>query len=73
MTVSLDNLTVKAGLAGVHPHILRQSTTAALLAAGEPLPLVSKILGHGSAVVTATIYSMSCRPAGCRGHAGSSL
>jgi site-specific recombinase XerD len=53
----LDKLTKRAGLVGVHPHTLRHSTAVALLAAGEPLPVVSEIMGHGSSIVTATIYS----------------
>ena len=38
-------------------HTLRHSAASAMLQANVPLPTVSAVLGHGSALVTATIYS----------------
>lgn len=46
-----------AGIPGLHPHVFRHSTASLLLAAGVPLPMVSELLGHGSQLVTARIYS----------------
>jgi integrase len=47
----------KAGLKGVGLHSLRHSHGSQLLAAGVPLPTVSKRLGHSSVYVTANIYA----------------
>lgn len=47
----------KAGLKGIGLHSLRHSHGSQLLAAGVPLPTVSKRLGHSSVAVTAAIYA----------------
>jgi integrase len=47
----------KAGLKSVSLHTMRHSHASLLLAAGVPLPTVSKRLGHSSPHVTAMIYS----------------
>ena len=47
----------KAGLKGIGLHSLRHSHGSQLLAAGVPLPTVSKRLRHSSVAVTASVYS----------------
>jgi integrase len=47
----------KAGLNKSSLHSLRHSYGSLLLSAGVPLPTVSKLLGHSSTYVTATVYS----------------
>lgn len=48
----------RAGLpAEVHLHTLRHSAASFLLAAGVPMKVVQKILGHSSYTITADIYS----------------
>ncbi|MBS1830569.1 MAG: tyrosine-type recombinase/integrase [Acidobacteria bacterium] len=48
----------RAGLPGA-THIFRHSHGSQMLAAGVPLPTVSKRLGHSSTYVTASIYAHS--------------
>jgi integrase len=47
----------KAGLNGIGLHSLRHSHGSQMLAAGVPLPTVSKRLGHASVYMTASVYS----------------
>ncbi len=47
----------RAGLPAIRFHDLRHTAASLMLANGEPLVTVSKILGHSSPAVTATIYA----------------
>ena len=47
----------KAGLRTRHFHALRHFAGSSWLAAGLPLPEVSRLLGHANSFVTAQIYS----------------
>jgi integrase len=47
----------RAGLPAIRFHDLRHTAATLMLANGEPLVTVSKILGHSSPAVTATIYA----------------
>jgi len=47
----------KAGFQNVGIHTLRHSHGSQLLSKGEPLPAVSKRLGHSSVATTANIYA----------------
>jgi site-specific recombinase XerD len=52
--VLLRRLAVKAGIAKrVHPHGLRHTFAVELEAAGVPVTIISKLLGHSSVAVTA--------------------
>ncbi len=58
VTAEACRIARKAGLPkGVSLHTLRHSHGSQLLAAGIPLPTVSKRLGHANPQVTAAIYS----------------
>ena len=52
----LQPATKRAGLIGVGLHTLRHSYGSQLLAAGEDLATISKLLGHASIAVTASVY-----------------
>jgi len=52
-----DKLRIKAGLPKMTFHGLRHQQASLQLAAGTPLAVVSKRLGHSSVAVTADIYS----------------
>lgn len=45
-----------AGVAGVGLHTLRHSAATAMLEAGVPLHVVSRILGHSSIAITGDVY-----------------
>jgi site-specific recombinase XerD len=45
----------KAGIPVLHPHVLRHTLAASLLATGVPLTVVSELLGH-SAITTIAAY-----------------
>src|SRR5262249_22297044 len=47
----------RAGLPSIRFHDLRHTAATLMLADGVPLVTVSKILGHSSSAVTATIYA----------------
>jgi len=51
-----DKVFAKAGLFGWHPHELRHSAASIMLAAGVPLEVVSRVLGHASIRITADVY-----------------
>lgn len=59
ITAKVCQLAKDLGLKGVSLHALRHSHASQLLAAGVPLPTVSKRLGHSSVNVTGAIYSHS--------------
>lgn len=50
-------LTTAAGVRGVRLHDLRDGQVSLMLAAGVPLAVVSKRLGHGSMAFTGDTYS----------------
>ena len=54
--LQFKRLTAAAGLVGVVPHDLRRSFGSDLMAAGVPLAVVSKALGHGSLQTTLRHY-----------------
>lgn len=43
---AFHDIATKAGLKGMRPHDLRRDVGARLVAAGTPLPIVARILGH---------------------------
>ena len=47
----------RAGLDGVHPHLLRHTCATLLLDEGVDLAVVAAVLGHSTVVLTATIYA----------------
>jgi integrase len=49
-------ITQRAGLGRWHVHELRHSAGSIMLAAGVPLDVVSKVLGHASIRITADVY-----------------
>jgi integrase len=51
-----DKICGRAGLIGWHPHELRHSAASIMLAAGVPLEVVSRVLGHASIRITADVY-----------------
>lgn len=59
ITAKVCSMARELGLQGVSLHTLRHSHASQLLAAGVPLPTVSKRLGHHSVNVTASIYAHS--------------
>ncbi|MEX2301876.1 MAG: site-specific integrase [Bryobacterales bacterium] len=54
---AIAELAARVGLKGIGLHSLRHTHGSQLLAAGVPLPTVSKRLGHSSVAVTAAIYA----------------
>ncbi|WP_298338834.1 tyrosine-type recombinase/integrase [Ferrimicrobium sp.] len=48
---------IKAGLGRRHVHELRHAAASLMLAAGTPLPEVSRVLGHSSTRVTDEVYA----------------
>jgi integrase len=57
VTRVVSRLARNAGLGSAGLHTLRHSHGSQLLAAGTPLPAVSRRLGHSNVYVTATVYS----------------
>jgi integrase len=57
-----DKVCAKAGLVGWHPHELRHSAASIMLAAGVPLEVVSRVLGHASIRITADVYGHMMDP-----------
>jgi len=47
----------KAGLSPVRFHDLRHGTATMLLAAGQPIKVISEILGHATSAFTADVYT----------------
>jgi integrase len=47
----------KAGLPPVRFHDLRHGTATMLLAAGQPIKVISEILGHATSAFTADVYT----------------
>jgi integrase len=54
---AVSRMARNAGLGSAGLHTLRHSHGSQLLAAGTPLPVVSRRLGHSNVYVTATVYS----------------
>jgi Phage integrase family len=57
VTKTFRRLAVAAGLRPVRLHDLRHGAASLRLAAGVPIELVSKVLGHSSIAITANTYS----------------
>jgi integrase len=57
VTRAVSRIARNAGLGSAGLHTLRHSHGSQLLAAGTPLPAVSRRLGHSNVYVTATVYS----------------
>ena len=51
-----------AGIAHLHPHMLRHAAASLLSAAGVPIEDISDTLGHRSITVTAEIYRHPIAP-----------
>lgn len=51
-----------AGLGRWHVHERRHSAASIMLAAGVPLEVVSKVLGHASIRITADVYGHVMEP-----------
>lgn len=47
----------KAGIEGIHPHIIRHTCATFNLEQGVPLEVVSKLLGHSNLEITSQIYA----------------
>lgn len=56
---TFDGILKKAKLPDIRFHDLRHTAASLMLAAGEPLPNVSAILGHADTAITARTYSHS--------------
>jgi integrase len=52
----LELLIAKAGLPPVRFHDLRHGAASMLVAAGQPIKVVSEILGHATSAFTADVY-----------------
>jgi integrase len=50
-------LTTRAGLPPIRFHDLRHGTATMLLAAGQPIKVISEILGHATSAFTADVYT----------------
>jgi integrase len=50
-------LTARAGLPPIRFHDLRHGTATMLLAAGQPIKVISDILGHATSAFTADVYT----------------
>jgi len=50
-------LTSRAGLPPIRFHDLRHGTATMLLAAGQPIKVISEILGHATSAFTADVYT----------------
>jgi integrase len=57
-----SRLAKEAGLAHLHPHMLRHAAASLLSAAGVPIEDISDTLGHRSVSVTAEIYRHPIAP-----------
>ena len=57
VTQTVIRLAKQAGFSNISLHSLRHSHGSQLLAAGVPLPVVSKRLGHTDVYTTARVYS----------------
>jgi integrase len=63
VTTRFANLTDRLGLGRRRFHCLRHSAATAMLAAGVPLEVVSRTLGHAGLAITADIYARVLPPA----------
>jgi integrase len=52
-----DAYAKKAGIAHVHPHVLRHTFATRYLAGGSDIYILSKILGHASVTMTERVYA----------------
>ncbi len=57
VTRRFGQLVTAAGLRRVRLHDLRHGYASLAMAAGVPLPVVSKLLGHSSVAITSDTYS----------------
>lgn len=51
---------VKAGLHDVGIHDIRHSSASPALALGESLPIIGRLLGHGTVEITARYAHLAC-------------
>jgi integrase len=57
VTTSLSSALARAGLPAIRCHDLRHTAATLQLAAGVPLAVISRTLGHSSLAITASIYA----------------
>jgi len=57
ISARFGTLTIRAGLPPVRFHDLRHGTATMLLAAGQPIKVISDILGHATSAFTADVYT----------------
>ncbi|WP_162931815.1 tyrosine-type recombinase/integrase [Sulfitobacter sp. D7] len=57
ITTSLRNAGNRAGIVGIHPHVLRHTAAVHMAANGSPMSKISQFLGHSSTTVTETVYA----------------
>ena len=57
MSVRFAALARRAGLPPVRFHDLRHGTATMLLAAGQPIKVISEVLGHATSAFTADVYT----------------
>ncbi|WP_298443647.1 tyrosine-type recombinase/integrase, partial [Ferrimicrobium sp.] len=54
---AFQSFAARAGLGKRHVHELRHAAASLMLAAGTPLPEVSRVLGHSSTRITDEVYA----------------
>ena len=57
ISVRFGTLATRAGLPPIRFHDLRHGTATMLLAAGQPIKVISEILGHATSAFTADVYT----------------
>ena len=57
ISVRFGTLSARAGLPPIRFHDLRHGTATMLLAAGQPIKVISEILGHATSAFTADVYT----------------
>ncbi|HCU96536.1 MAG TPA: hypothetical protein DHU96_28980 [Actinobacteria bacterium] len=57
ISTRFGTLAARAGLPPIRFHDLRHGTATMLLAAGQPIKVISEILGHATSAFTADVYT----------------